>query len=162
MHDRGLKLGIYGDMGTHTCGGYPGTTLDKIEIDAQTFADWEVDMFKFDGCYSNATEQEQGMEVLGELGSCFRSWFDCKCILALAGYPLMSKALNATGRPIGYSCSWPAYRGGLPPKVILLLTNKKSFCVCYMWDDYLNFKFSVKLMFSGKLYSTWGDLQPVA
>ena len=60
MHDRGLKLGIYGDMGTHTCGGYPGTTLDKIELDAQTFADWEVDMFKFDGCYSNATEQEQG------------------------------------------------------------------------------------------------------
>lgn len=60
MHDRGLKLGIYGDMGTHTCGGYPGTTLDKITIDAQTFADWEVDMFKFDGCYSNATEQAQG------------------------------------------------------------------------------------------------------
>lgn len=60
MHDRGLKLGIYGDMGSHTCGGYPGTPLDKIEIDAQTFADWEVDMLKFDGCWSNATEQEQG------------------------------------------------------------------------------------------------------
>lgn len=60
MHARGLKLGLYGDMGTHTCGGYPGTTLDNIDLDAQTFADWEVDMFKFDGCYSNATEQEQG------------------------------------------------------------------------------------------------------
>lgn len=60
MHDRGLKLGIYGDMGTHTCGGYPGTPLDKIELDAQTFAAWEVDMFKFDGCYSNAVEQEMG------------------------------------------------------------------------------------------------------
>jgi len=60
MHDRGLKLGLYGDMGTHTCGGYPGTTLDKIELDAQTLADWEVDMFKFDGCYSNAIEQAKG------------------------------------------------------------------------------------------------------
>ena len=60
IHDRGLKLGIYGDMGTRTCEGYPGTTLDKIEIDAETFADWEVDMLKFDGCYSNATEQERG------------------------------------------------------------------------------------------------------
>lgn len=60
MHDRGLKLGIYGDMGTHTCAGYPGTPLDKIEVDAQTFADWEVDLLKFDGCYSNTTEQEQG------------------------------------------------------------------------------------------------------
>lgn len=64
MHDRGLKLGIYGDMGTHTCGGYPGTTLDKIEIDAQTFADWEVDMFKFDGCYSNSVEQELGKKTV--------------------------------------------------------------------------------------------------
>lgn len=66
MHERGLKLGIYGDMGTHTCGGYPGTPLDKIETDAQTFADWEVDMLKYDGCYSNATEQEQGKEGTGE------------------------------------------------------------------------------------------------
>lgn len=107
MHDRGLKLGIYGDMGTHTCGGYPGTPLDKIELDAQTFADWEVDMFKYDGCYSNATEQEKG-------------------------YPLMSKALNATGRPIGYSCSWPAYRGGLPPMVNYTQLGE----ICNLWRNY--------------------------
>lgn len=107
LHDRGLKLGIYGDMGTHTCGGYPGTTLDKIQTDAQTFADWGVDMFKFDGCYSNATEQEQG-------------------------YPLMSKALNATGRPIGYSCSWPAYQGGLPPKVNYTQLGE----ICNLWRNY--------------------------
>ncbi len=31
-----------------------------IEIDAQTFAEWEVDMLKFDGCYSDATTQEEG------------------------------------------------------------------------------------------------------
>lgn len=60
MHNRGLKLGIYGDMGKLTCMAYPGTPLDKIELDAQTFADWEVDMLKYDGCYSNATEQELG------------------------------------------------------------------------------------------------------
>ncbi|XP_061668003.1 alpha-N-acetylgalactosaminidase [Syngnathoides biaculeatus] len=107
MHDRGLKLGIYGDMGAHTCGGYPGTPLDKVEVDAQTFADWEVDMLKLDGCYSNATEQEQG-------------------------YPRMSKALNATGRPIGYSCSWPAYQGGLPPKVNYGLLAE----ICNLWRNY--------------------------
>ncbi|KAJ0026945.1 hypothetical protein NQD34_017945 [Periophthalmus magnuspinnatus] len=107
LHERDLKLGIYGDMGTHTCGGYPGTTLDKIELDAQTFADWEVDMFKFDGCYSNSTEQEKG-------------------------YPLMSKALNATGRPIGYSCSWPAYQGGLPPKVNYTQLGE----ICNLWRNY--------------------------
>lgn len=30
---------------------------------------------------------------------------------------MMAAALNATGRPIAFSCSWPAYEGGLPPKV---------------------------------------------
>ncbi|KAI3361599.1 hypothetical protein L3Q82_013739, partial [Scortum barcoo] len=95
IHDHGLKLGIYADMGSHTCMGFPGTTLDKIEIDAQTFASWGVDYLKFDGCNSNPAEQ-------------------------ILGYPLMSKALNATGRPMAYSCSWPVYVGGLPPDDNLL------------------------------------------
>uniref|UniRef100_A0A8C7D435 Alpha-galactosidase n=1 Tax=Oncorhynchus kisutch TaxID=8019 RepID=A0A8C7D435_ONCKI len=107
LHDRGLKLGIYGDLGTHTCGGYPGTTLDKIDTDAQTFASWGVDFLKLDGCYSNEEEQQKG-------------------------YPLMSKALNATGRPIGYSCSWPAYRGGLPPSVNYTLLGE----ICNLWRNY--------------------------
>ncbi|XP_017291461.1 alpha-N-acetylgalactosaminidase [Kryptolebias marmoratus] len=107
MHDRGLKLGIYADMGTYTCMGYPGTPLDKVEIDAQTFANWEVDMLKYDGCYSNATDQAMG-------------------------YPLMSKALNATGRPIAYSCSWPAYQGGLPPKVNYTQLGE----ICNLWRNY--------------------------
>ncbi|KAJ8270534.1 hypothetical protein GJAV_G00116040 [Gymnothorax javanicus] len=107
IHDRGLRLGIYGDLGTHTCMGYPGTTLDKIETDAQTFADWGIDMLKLDGCYSDATMQEKG-------------------------YPLMAKALNATGRPIGYSCSWPAYQGGLPPKVNYTELGE----ICNLWRNY--------------------------
>jgi alpha-N-acetylgalactosaminidase len=49
-----------------------------------TYAEWGVDMVKVDGCYANET-------VFAE------------------GYPAMGKALNATGRPIVYSCSWPAY-----------------------------------------------------
>ncbi|XP_072524835.1 alpha-N-acetylgalactosaminidase-like [Salminus brasiliensis] len=106
-HQRGLKLGIYANMGAHTCAGYPGTTLDQIKTDAQTFADWEVDMLKFDGCYSNSEEQHRG-------------------------YPLMSKALNATGRPIAYSCSWPAYRGGLPPSVNYTLLGE----ICNLWRNY--------------------------
>lgn len=117
VHALGLKLGIYGDMGSHTCGGYPGTPLDKIELDAQTFADWEVDMFKYDGCYSSAKEQEKG-------------------------YPLMSKALNATGRPIGYSCSWPAYQGGLPPKVNYTQLGE----ICNLWRNY------------GDIQDSWGSV----
>lgn len=55
MHKRGLKLGIYGDMGTLTCGGYPGSKF-YLQTDAQTFADWGIDSFKMDGCYSDARE----------------------------------------------------------------------------------------------------------
>ncbi|XP_029917793.1 alpha-galactosidase A [Myripristis murdjan] len=83
IHSRGLKLGIYGDVGTSTCAGYPGS-LGYYETDAQTFADWGVDLLKFDGCYMNWTR-------LGD------------------GYVTMSKALNRTGRNIIYSCEWPLY-----------------------------------------------------
>lgn len=107
LHDRGLKLGIYADMGQWTCMGFPGTTLKDIEKDAQTFASWGVDYLKFDGCNSNAVEQ-------------------------MLGYPLMSKALNATGRPMVYSCSWPVYVGSLPPEVNYTLLGD----ICHLWRNY--------------------------
>lgn len=40
--------------------GYPGTTLDKVNQDAQTFAQWKVDMLKLDGCYSTPEERAKG------------------------------------------------------------------------------------------------------
>ena len=120
IHDRGLKLGIYADMGSATCMGFPGTTLDKVELDAQTFASWGVDYLKFDGCHSNAIEQ-----LIGTMKQVFTTKLHKSGIEILQkqyqyshiGYPLMSKALNWTGRPIAYSCSLPAYLGGLPPNV---------------------------------------------
>ncbi|XP_072452402.1 alpha-N-acetylgalactosaminidase [Notamacropus eugenii] len=107
VHSRGLKLGIYGNMGNKTCMGYPGTTLDKVTLDAQTFANWTVDMLKLDGCFSSPEDRAQG-------------------------YPAMAKALNATGRPIAYSCSWPAYDGGLPPEVNYTLLKD----ICNLWRNY--------------------------
>ncbi|MEE6526019.1 hypothetical protein FKM82_026388, partial [Ascaphus truei] len=49
VHARGLLLGIYQDVGKKTCAGYPGSQ-GHYELDAQTFADWGVDLLKFDGC----------------------------------------------------------------------------------------------------------------
>ena len=86
VHDKGLKLGIYEDYGTNTCAGYPGS-LDHLEIDANTFAEWGIDYLKFDGCNVVADEaMEQGH-------------------LEMASY------LNQTGRPIVFSCEFPLYRG---------------------------------------------------
>lgn len=85
MHKLGVKFGIYSDMGTHTCGGYPGSEGYE-EKDANTFASWGVDYLKLDGCYNNGPGYE-------------------------SGYPKMGMALQKTGRDIVYSCSWPAYLG---------------------------------------------------
>lgn len=91
IHDLGLKVGIYGDCGTFTCQRYPGqlsneTSLigNHYQLDAQQFADWQVDSFKFDGCFMNVS-------------------------LANKLCPPMGDALNGTGRPMLFSCSWPAY-----------------------------------------------------
>ncbi|XP_012622871.2 alpha-galactosidase A [Microcebus murinus] len=84
VHSKGLKLGIYADVGNNTCAGFPGS-FGYYDIDAQTFADWGVDLLKFDGCH-------------------------CDSIQLLAdGYKYMSSALNKTGRSIVYSCEWPLY-----------------------------------------------------
>ena len=84
IHSMGLKFGIYEDYGNFTCGGYPGI-LGHLEEDAQTFADWDVDYIKVDGCYADTDDMN-------------------------AGYPEFGRYLNATGRPIVYSCSWPDYQ----------------------------------------------------
>ena len=59
----------------------------------QTFASWEVDYLKVDGCFANPYT------------------FD-------VGYPKFSQALNATGRPILLSCEWPFYEAKWGIKVL--------------------------------------------
>jgi alpha-galactosidase len=85
VHDRGLKLGIYGDAGTATCAGYPGS-LGHEQVDAQTWADWGVDYLKYDNC-NNQSDGSQTDYI--------------------RRYTAMRDALRATGRPIVYSnCEW--------------------------------------------------------
>ncbi|WP_250299973.1 ricin-type beta-trefoil lectin domain protein [Streptomyces sp. NBC_01267] len=49
LHDMGLKFGIYEDIGTYTCGGFPGS-WNHFQQDADQFAAWGVDYIKLDGC----------------------------------------------------------------------------------------------------------------
>ncbi|WP_436530570.1 glycoside hydrolase family 27 protein [Actinoplanes sp. HUAS TT8] len=85
VHARGLKLGIYGDAGTQTCAGYPGS-LGHERIDAQTWARWGIDYLKYDNCFNNSD---------GSRADYTRR------------YTTMASALRATGRPILYSiCEW--------------------------------------------------------
>lgn len=62
VHSLGLKFGIYEDYGNFTCAGYPGV-LGYLERDAETFADWEVDYVKLDGCYSDPEDMDTGLQT---------------------------------------------------------------------------------------------------
>ena len=72
VHDKGLKLGIYEDFGTTTCGGYPGSEFD-LQQDADTFASWDIDSLKFDGCNSDVKDMPYGMftEIYMYIMNCF-------------------------------------------------------------------------------------------
>ena len=112
VHSKGMRLGLYGDIGTRTCAGFPGLQWDpesgepehSFEQDAKQMADRGVDAFKVDGCNANISD----MKVT---------------------YPALGAALNATGRPMVYSCSWPDYERSLSVPVDFELVAKH----CNTW-----------------------------
>jgi alpha-galactosidase len=81
VHANGLKLGIYSSAGTKTCQGLPAS-LDHEEIDAVTFAEWGVDLLKYDNCFNQGRPAVERFKAMGD-------------------------ALEASGRDIVYSiCEW--------------------------------------------------------
>ena len=82
IHSKGLKFGMYSCAGTHTCGGFPGSFEHEF-VDAQTFAEWEVDYLKYDYCYKPLSADGANL------------------------YRRMSMALRSCGRDILFSaCNW--------------------------------------------------------
>lgn len=81
VHARGLKLGIYSDVGDTTCGHRPGSRGHEYQ-DAKTYAAWGVDYLKYD-------------------------WCDSKGLNAAGAYTTMRDAIRAANRPILFSiCEW--------------------------------------------------------
>ncbi len=50
VNDLGLKLGIYSSNGTLTCEDLPASLYHE-QIDAETFAEWGIEYFKYDYCH---------------------------------------------------------------------------------------------------------------
>lgn len=90
LHRMGLKFGIYTDVGTLTCEKFPGS-LGHFQQDAEQFARWKVDYVKADGCNVPVTPGHSKEAAFRDL------------------YGQMSRALRATGRPMTFSVSAPAY-----------------------------------------------------
>lgn len=51
VNELGLKLGIYSSNGTYTCEDLPAS-LNHERIDAETFAEWGIEYFKYDFCHN--------------------------------------------------------------------------------------------------------------
>eukprot|EP00662_Eupelagonemidae_sp_cell21_P007968 gene7968-48201_t len=114
VHSKGLKLGIYTDYGTTTCSGRPGSYGHEAQ-DAARFANWTVDSLKMDGCNKPPNAS-----------------YD-------VGFAKMGAALNATQRPILFSCSWPDYErtGDLDAPHALDNVNFTALAeVCNIWRIY--------------------------
>ena len=84
-------------------------------------------MIKMDGCYADVNEMPHG-------------------------YLNVSQYLNATGRHIVFSCSWPAYWDGKGMKVWSLLLH-----ILFVYCLYC----SLLGHFLGELHSVATELQPV-
>jgi hypothetical protein len=108
VHSLGLKFGLYGDIGTATCCGFPGLQ-GHFEQDAQQMADWGVDAFKVDGCNADTSQMHQT-------------------------YPQLGRALNATKRPMIYSCSWPDYERSASLSVNFTLLAQTCNSWRIFWD----------------------------
>lgn len=81
VHAKGLRLGIYTDVGTLTCEGRPGSLNHELQ-DAKTYASWEIDYVKVDWCHAEGLDPE-------------------------AQYARFRDALAAAGRSIVFSiCDW--------------------------------------------------------
>ena len=82
VHSKGLFFGLYTSLGTETCKGSRPGSYNHYAQDAKTLTSWGIDMIKMDHCgHKNGTDPQ----LYGE----------------------MSKALNASGRPVLFSlCNW--------------------------------------------------------
>ena len=90
VHQRGLKFGLYSDVGTKTCGGQPGSFGHECQ-DAKLFAEWGVDWLKEDHC--NVPGGDPGLD--GFYNSALGKMRDC---------------LNGTGRAIFFDvCAHSCY-----------------------------------------------------
>lgn len=96
VHALGLKIGIYGDTGTATRSGFPGS-LGMEVIDAATFNEWGINYLKYDSCnvpgnWSDSWQPEDG------------DWYNSNSAVR---YCQMGGALAQQCRPIQFTlCNW--------------------------------------------------------
>ncbi len=79
VHSLGLKIGLYTCVGTLTCKHDRPGSWGHFDVDAQTFAEWELDFVKADFCHKPSGHRAEDI------------------------YMNFSSYLNKTGRPMIFS-----------------------------------------------------------
>jgi alpha-galactosidase len=131
VHSKGLKLGIYSDAGTLTCGERPGS-FGYEEKDARQFAEWGVDYLKYDYCHCPDYASKNN-----------------DFHMAMARYKSMGDALRATGRPIVFSiCEWGPRSPWLWGKEVGGNLWRTSYDVGDKWDSPRNEKSEIGFLAS--------------
>lgn len=116
IHALGLRFGIYSCAGVRTCAGRPGS-YGLEELDARTFAEWGVDLLKYDYCHAPADRDE-----------------------AIRRYAAMGEALRACGRPIIYSvCEWGGRQPWTFPPIAHGHCARTTFDIIDSWDGRLDY-----------------------
>jgi alpha-galactosidase len=105
VHGKGLKLGIYSDVGLMTCQRRPGGRYYE-EIDAKTYSDWGIDYLKYDFCFLPKS-CEQGKESRKTRSLALSYLKGPKGCTAEEMYAKMGTALSLQDRDIVFSiCNW--------------------------------------------------------
>eukprot|EP00382_Lankesteria_abbotti_P003596 CAMPEP_0113844612 /NCGR_PEP_ID=MMETSP0372-20130328/325_1 /TAXON_ID=340204 /ORGANISM="Lankesteria abbotti" /LENGTH=356 /DNA_ID=CAMNT_0000813617 /DNA_START=142 /DNA_END=1209 /DNA_ORIENTATION=- /assembly_acc=CAM_ASM_000359 len=136
LNSLGMKFGMYGDAGTHTCEKYPGSRGYEL-VDAEAFVEWGAEYLKYDGCFLNLNDME-------------------------VAYTDMSRALSKHqrgDRHVSFSCSWPAYVVSNTPGGVASFDWKKIGDICDTWRLYYDIRPSWSLI--ENIMDYWGTWQHV-
>lgn len=129
IHAKGLKLGMYSCSGLMTCAKYP-SSLDREWVDAQSFAEWDIDYLKYDFCFKPANRRAD--ELYRTMGLALRN--SGKDILFSAcnwGYEDTQKWIKTTGANMWRSTedifdNWPKIKEILLKQLDLLQSGGKG------------------------------------
>ncbi|KAI8633669.1 glycoside hydrolase family 27 protein [Xylariaceae sp. FL1651] len=92
IHGMGLKFGLYGDAGTMTCGGYPGSQGYE-QKDAALLASWGVDYWKYDNCYTPCNSGVQ--QTCSNPAGSSQTWYTkMQNYILNSGYPILFSLCN--------------------------------------------------------------------
>jgi len=105
IHSKGLKLGLYSDVGLMTCQKRPGGKHFEA-IDAATYAEWGIDYLKYDFCFlPKSCDQNVDNRKTRSLAMSYLK--GPKGCTAEEMYQVMANELAKQDREIVYSlCNW--------------------------------------------------------